>query len=523
MLRFFAKKYFVLLIINLITVNCFSQLKSRENRKLFMKADKFYNYGDYLNALTLYEKLYAADSTNRELNYKLGVSNFEIRKYRRNAKKYFMKVPPVHYPEVNYYLGILYHLDKSFDKAIASLTEYKNSPGSKEHTVKEIEDLIRKSQTAIIFEARSDENLEIKNLGTAINSPYSEYAPLIPADESFLIFTSRRSNRVWPEKDPFGDHFEDIYISQNKEKAWTNPVMLDTNINTSVHDAGTGLSADGEKLLIYRTSKDLKSGDIYESFFQENKWSDPKILNSIVNSSEHLETSACYSPNGDIVFFSSTRPGGYGGKDLYLSRKLPNGKWGEAFNLGATINTEYNEDAPFVHPAMNTLFFSSEGHKNMGGYDIFKSGFDETGTFTSPENMGSPVNTVEDDIFFVLSTDASTGYLSSQREGGFGGQDIYSVFFPVNNIPLNVYNVYVFDEENKPVKQVDILLTDMEKKSIYGMYKSNENTGKLIIISPPGKEYRLAIQSAGYEPYISNVILTEGKENTFRLIKKQSK
>lgn len=520
MLRFYDKKYFILLICSMIISTCFSQLNTRENKKLFLKADKDFDYGDYLNALSIYEKLYLADSTNNELNYKLGVCNFEIRKYRSRSKKYFDKVPSAEFPEVDYYLGRLNHLARAYDMAIAKFTQYKYLGAGEEHSKKEIDDLIQKSQAAMLMESTADNSLQIKNLGTEVNSEYAEYAPLIPADGNFLMFTSRRKNTTWPNQDPYGDYFEDIYVAPKNGDDWKTPVMLDTNINTSVHDACTGLSADGERLLIYRTSKDLKSGDIYESFFLDKKWSDPKQLGTIVNSPDYLETSACYSPKGDIIFFSSNRPGGYGGKDLYLTRKLPNGKWAEPFNLGPNINTIYNEDSPFVHPALNTLFFSSEGHKNMGGYDIFRSNFDEAGTFTLPVNLGCPVNTVDDDIFFVMSTDASMGYFSSQREGGHGSQDIYSVYFPVNNIPLNVYNIYVFDDSDKLIKNVTILVTDMDKKSVFGMYKSNENTGKVLVISPPGKEYRIAIESEGYDPYISNVKLIQEKENIFRLSKK---
>jgi tetratricopeptide (TPR) repeat protein len=520
MSRFFDKRYFILLIVIMFVNTGFSQLNTRGNKKLFLKADKNFDYGDYLNALSIYEKLYAEDSTNNELNYKLGVCYFEIRKYRSRSKKYFEKVPSSEFPETDYYLGRLNHLEGLYDKAMGYFTQYKYLALGEDHSRKEINDLIQKCQTAMLLELKVDNSLEIRNLGNEVNSEYAEYAPLIPADGNFLMFTSRRKNNVWQKTDPYGDYFEDIYLSSKKDSEWQKPVMLDTNINTSVHDACTGLSADGEKLLIYRTSKDLKSGDIYESLLLDEKWTDPKLIGSIVNSPEYTETSACYSPNGDIIFFSSNRPGGYGGKDLYLTKKLPNGRWAEPFNLGPTVNTEYNEDAPFVHPAMNTLFFSSEGHKNMGGYDIFKSSFDESGTFTTPENMGCPINTADDDIFFVLSTDASLGYLSSQREGGYGSQDIYSVFFPINNIPLNVFNVYVFDDSDKLIKNINIVLTDMEKKSVFGVYKSNENTGKVMIISPPNKEYRMAIQAEGYEPYISNVKLVQEKENIFRLSKK---
>ncbi|MFL5763604.1 MAG: hypothetical protein ACJ77K_06645 [Bacteroidia bacterium] len=511
----------LIILLSFVFTTAAGQKMSREFRKTFFKADKALEYGDYYSAMNLYSGIYAQDSLNAELNYKLGVCNYSIRKYRNRALKYFERTSVSDFPESNYYMGKLYHLRREYQKAIDRFTYYKFMMSGEEHTRKEIDDLIEKCNTAIIMESNVDRTLEVQNLGDAVNTEYPEYAPLIPAQENFMIFTSRRKNDVFKQTDPLGDYFEDLYISERKDKKWQAPVLMDTTINTPVHDAGTGLSADAERLLIYRTSKDLRSGDIYESNFVNSKWSAPQMLGSIVNDPDYAETSACYSPDGNTIFFSSNRPGGYGGKDLYLVRKLPNGSWGAPYNLGPTINTEYNEDAPFVHPVGNILFFSSEGHRNMGGYDIFKSTFDETGNFSEPQNMGCPINTVDDDIFFVLNTDASYGYFSSEREGGFGSQDIYSVYFPVNNIPLNVYNIHVFDESGAVLTNVDVLLTDMEKKSVYGMYKSNQNTGKVMVISAPDKTFRVAIQVQGYEPYISNVSFAAENELVFKLRKVQ--
>jgi hypothetical protein len=240
-----------------------------------------------------------------------------------------------------------------------------------------------------------------------------------------------------------------------------------------------------------------------------------------VNDPEYLETSACYSKDGNLIFFSSNRPGGFGGKDLYYIRKLPNGKWAEPFNLGPAINTPYNEDAPFIHPAENILFFSSEGHTNMGGYDIFKSRFDESAVFAEPTNMGSPVNTVDDDIFFVLNTDASMGYLSSERQGGYGSQDIYTVYFPENHIPLNVYNIHVFDESGAVINDIEIVITNMEKKAVFGTYKSNPRTGKVMVITPPKITYRIAIQASGFDSYITNMSFDTENELVFTLTRQK--
>lgn len=520
MLRCLGKHIFpVLLLLNIATA---AQIKSRKDKKLYLKADNAFEYGDYFTALKLYKSLYPLDSTSKDINYKLGVCCFELKKFRGSAKSYFEKASADKYPETNYYLGILNHLQHNYERSVLHYHDYMHSTAdNKEHSNKEIEDLIEKCHTANVLESTPDETVKIENLGATVNSEFAEYAPLIPADETFLIFTSRRKNPVYPSVDPLGDYFEDIYISTRKDSVWQLPTVLDTSINKAYHDAATGLSADGEKLLSYHTSPDHIHGHIYESKLIVNKWTDPVLLDANVNSADYVETSACYSPDGEMIFFSSNRPGGFGGKDLYSVKKLPNGKWAMAQNLGPEVNTVYNEDAPFVHPSEKVLFFSSEGHKNMGGYDVFKSLYDGQGSYTAPKNLGYPINTVDDDIFFVLNTDASIGYFSSQRSGGFGSQDIYKAFFEENNIPLFVYNVYVKDEKDEIINHVDIIVTDKEKKEVFGEYKSNPNSGKAIIISKPDKTYRITIQSKGYEPLVLNSITLGGQTTlTFKMVHK---
>lgn len=512
------KRIFLLLAFVIAVRLLPAQITSMHDKQAWLKADKALEYGDYPAALETYQRLHTLDSTNEEINYKLGVCNFQIRSLKMQSKKYFDRVDPGHFPETYYYLGRLNHLLRNDDKSIECFTKYKQvKSDDKEHSPKEINDLIAKCYNAMLFEEKKDNNIQIENLGPTINTEYAEYAPLIPVQEDFLIFTSRRKNAVHDQKDPLGEYFEDIYVSTKFGDTWQYPVLLDTNINTPLHDACTGLSADGEKLLIYRTSPDLTGGDIYESTFELNKWGTPVILDNSVNSPDYVETSACYSPDNNTIFFSSNRPGGYGGKDLYMMKKLPNGKWGEPFNLGPNINTEYNEDAPFVHPSGNVLFFSSEGHKNMGGYDVFKSNFDETGNFTEPENLGYPINTRDDDIFFVLNADATAGYFSSEREGGFGSQDIYKATFSPDPLPLNVYNAHVMDESDHVIKKAELVMSDPSGKNIYGIYKSNDQTGKIIVISEPNKEYQITVKAVGYEPFTTNVVLSSDNELSYRL------
>jgi tetratricopeptide (TPR) repeat protein len=498
------------------------QIDSRENKKLFFKANNKFDFGDYPHALSMYERLWPLDSTNNELNYKVAVCKYEDKKNRSGSKRYFEKVTREVYPETYYYLGKLYHTESKFDKAIENYHAYVKFKGEKEHTIKEVEDLVEKSYFAMMQSKVYNTDITIENMGSSVNTEYAEYAPLLPTEENRLYFTSRRKNNMWKNDiDALDNYYEDIYVSEKKNGEWLAPQPMDTIVNTWWHDAGTGISSDGERLLIYHTSEDHLHGHIYESSFLNGKWTKPTTLNAHVNSPKYNETSACFSPDGEMVFFSSDRPGGYGGKDIYSVKKAPNGKWAMPLNLGPTINTEYNEDAPFVHPHDSVLFFSSEGHQNMGGYDIFKSSFDEVEHFTTPLNLGTPVNTVDDDIFFVLNASGSTGYMSSKRDGGYGLYDLYAVNFAINNLPLNVYNIKVLDEKDTQLKKVEIILTEEDKKEVYGEFKSNPLSGKAIIISKPNRVYRVVIQSQGYEPLVmDDYTLADNTELTFKLVKK---
>ncbi len=173
--------HIVVVLFLLLTAAASAQLSPKESRKLFFKADKAFENGDYLGAMSMYQQLYPADSNNSELNFKLGICHYEIKKYRKQSKKYFQKVVLSEFEEANYYLGRLYHLERDFEKAIACMTQYKYMSTGEEHSKKEIDELIAKSNTALLMESNTDKTLQIKNLGPEVNSEYAEYAPLIPA------------------------------------------------------------------------------------------------------------------------------------------------------------------------------------------------------------------------------------------------------------------------------------------------------------------------------------------------------
>ncbi|RZK37998.1 MAG: hypothetical protein EOO57_04685, partial [Hymenobacter sp.] len=260
----------------------------------------------------------------------------------------------------------------------------------------------------------------LENAGPAINSPMSDYAPLISADESVLLLTSRRVGSTGGQLDSEGDGMlEDIYQSDWTGTTWGPARNLGAPINTAQHDATVGLSADGQHLLVYSEDNE---GDIYEANLLGNTWSKPKSLGSRLNT-KFTESSACYSPDGKYLYFVSDRPdGNRGGRDIYrleLEARTP------AENLGPVINSPYDEEGVFMHPDGKTLYFSSKGHDSMGGYDIFKSTLNAKGQWSEPENLGWPINSPDDDVYFVMGASGQHAYYSSNQPDGQGSKDIY--------------------------------------------------------------------------------------------------
>ena len=181
------------------------------------------------------------------------------------------------------------------------------------------------------------------------------------------------------------------------EDIWLEPKPIES-INTESHDACIALSIDGQTLFMYNNSEE-NGGDIYYSRLDGDEWGVPVPLPGEVNT-KYWEGHMTISSDEKVMYFSSDRPGGLGGRDIYKAEKLANGEWGNVTNLGPTINTSKNEDAPYLHLDKRTLYFSSEGFNSMGGYDVFYSEIDN-GEWTEPINMGCPINTTENDKFYV--------------------------------------------------------------------------------------------------------------------------
>lgn len=473
---------------------------TQNNSKELKIANKQLNIGNYYGALKMYNFLYVKDPENKDLNYYMGVCNYNIKDYKK-AEEHFLKASSSTSVELFRYKASIAHINMKFKKASNYYNAYKLISGDKELSNEEINSLVAKVKYAevVILDKR---NVLIQNAGEVINTKGDEYVPLISADEKKMFFTSRREGSTGGKLDPNGRLFEDVYSSVNINNSWTEPRSLEA-INTDGNDACVGLSADGHSLFLFKPSEDLKTGDIYQSNMGLEDWETPIKLGSDINS-EYTETSATVSIDDKVLYFSSDRPGGFGGKDIYRVLRLPNGKWSKALNLGPTVNTIYDEDAPYIHSDKKTLYFSSKGHANMGGYDIFKTVYEKR-IWSEPENMKYPINTVQDDIFYVVSANGKIGYYSSSRDGGLGGQDIYKVVLKDEFVSEHILKAMVVSKKGDLALGAKVTLIENESKKVKGIYNSNNNTGNFIMLVNPEKTYNIIIESDDYYSYTSEL------------------
>ncbi|MFC2175635.1 hypothetical protein ACFLR1_01525 [Bacteroidota bacterium] len=453
--------------------------------------------------------LYELDSTNANINYQLGRCYLLTNGQRKEAIPYLsyaIKAVSDKYKDsyketaapvnVYFYLAHAYHLAFQFDDAITWYKKYlKEAKGLDRDRVTEIERVIQTCENGKLI-VESPIGTETENLGSVINTIYDEYSAVVDANETTLIFTSRRPSSTGGFLDLDDKYYEDIFVSNKVDGEWEAPKSIGKNINTDGHEASIGLSADGQELYVYRD--DFGDGNIYVSQLDNGVWGSLRKLNENINSS-FRESHATVSADGQTLYFTSDRSG-EGGMDIFISRRLPNGEWGLTLNLGDRINTEYEEEAPFIHPDGKTLFFSSKGHSSMGGYDIFFSILQDDGKWSTPMNIGYPMNTADDEYFFVMSPDGKRAYYSSSNGEGIGGKDVYLVRLDTDrDIPLAVYKgAIVADAQGNYPKDVLIKVTDNETGELYGEYRPRKDNGRFILILHPGHNYDISYEANDY-------------------------
>lgn len=498
------------------------------NKMTVEDADEHFNHNNFLMAIPIYKAELKKDPDNKKIKYRLGLCYLNTKISREEAEKYLLEYTkdPKCDEEAWIALGRAYHLNNKIDQALQAFDKFIQLKPKREEEVKRYIQQCKNAQNLM----NNPVNVTFQNLGKEINSEDPDYYPFVNANETFLAFTSRRKENIGGKKVEIdGYRSSDIYYSKVNNGKWTLATNAGRNINGGLDEQVVGLKSDGLEMYVYVDHVD-KFGDLYITQRKEITAEFPKIkiCDPVIN--EKIETSGCLSEDGSIMVFAR-RDKVDSKSDLYMCRKLPNGKWSAAQKLPETINSPYNEDFPYLSNDGTTLYFSSEGHNSMGGFDLFKTTWNpETDTYTKPENLGYPVNSTDDDRSICVTPDNRVAYISAFRPGGFGDLDIYRIRFNDNEQISKIYTGVVFlgdtlrASQPKPIN-VQIIAANKSKNEEY-TFTPNPNTGKYVISLPAGT-FKISVISDGYEKYAETITISDiGKidmeKNKNFLLKKKS-
>jgi len=518
----------------------------REARRNVRDGDRLFEQGggNMIIALEYYLRAYEFNPDNAILNMRIGECYLNTPRVDK-AVEYLEKAVELNVPtlKVYYLLGEAYQQNYRFDEAIEQFNFYRQSLTPQEVIQQ------RASIDRRIAECNHAKHLInaplrvfIDNMGSAVNSEFDDYSPVLSPDGKIIYFTSRRPLGRNPRSDR-NDHkyFENIFVTRKVGEQWTTAELLEGKVNSRTHEATAGILPDGKTLYVYRGDK---GGDLFESHFEKDRWGKPRKLPRALRSPGTQETSIVFTSDGNRAYFISDRPGGFGGKDIWTSSRNERGRWSEPVNLGTTVNTEYDEESLYLAPDDVTLYFSSQGHNSMGGFDIFRTVF-RNGRWTRPENLGYPINSPADDLFFVMGPDEKTAWFSTIRKDNFGGSDISQItflgpekplFLPVASdliaaslrppkinmmesemeivtVPMTILRGRVIDDKTEEPVNAVIELYDNETEALLAEFSSGAETGEYVISLPGGKNYAIAVQAEDYLFHSENMNISESEVN----------
>ncbi len=457
-----------------------------EQKEVFLEAESYFLFEEYKDALPLYQKLLEEDPENDNINYKIGIcylndpflKDLSIEYLEKAAKNINPKYKDNSYkerkapPEALFFLGNAYRINDRLKQAIATYKKFLEILNPEIYDVDLVNEQINACRNAL--KSRNRPNFFIsENLGEIINSQFSEINPVVSGDESTLIYTRKLR------------FYDAVFYSKKVDGEWSYPINLTPQFALDGNSYTTGLSYNGDEIFVYRS--DGYDGNIYASKLNGDTWSELKKLNENINT-KYWESHASLSPDGKTLYFTSNRRNGYGGLDIYKSERSAKGDWGPAVNLGNIVNSKYNEETPFITSDNKTLYFSSLGHAGIGDYDIFYSTLSGNGTFSTPVNIGYPINTTSDDLFFVPVGDGRYAY--------------YSMYDPDEVFGLNdIFKLEVFTERhprkfviNGNTKRDENLIVSLDKIKVRLINKNTHEVVDETTVNDDGKFTLNAIQ-----------------------------
>ncbi len=493
------RSFIVVFLLCLIVLGVYSQTKSdSRSAKLFKRAMSLADEGNYKDAISNLKVLLLDDPKNLDALFNLGLCYLNTSDGADSAVIYLNKGMGILTEEQRKgYFGREFGMSigKAYQvllKPLKAIEIYENLlvniPEEDTLMMKEVEYEIQICHNANFF-IQHPIDIKVENMGPEVNSKYDDHSPLICVSENELFFTSRRN---WTKLSllPDGQYAEKIYSVPLSAKNWESARLLKVFFKQNEHEAAASLSPDGDDMILFRN--DIHGKSLYISHFDGKKWSEPEKLPYPINCFAQ-ETHGSLSADKSTLFFTSDREGGLGGLDIYMAKKNPDGTWGKPKNLGPNINTEYDEETPMIHYDGRTLYFSSEGHNSMGRLDVFYAQMNPDSTWSRPVNLGFPINTPDDDFFFVPTVNKSRAYYASSKfEDNYGGSDIYQVIFDSDdNTELAVVEGQIDEVFGDNMKDVRVLVTRRKDKRLVGDYRPNPTNGKYMLFLEVGYEYEI--------------------------------
>lgn len=500
------------LLLFLISGNVNAQKADQRTRKpdpkeSFLEAESYFLFEEYQEALPIYMRLLKLFPENDNLKYRIGIcllndpyQKEESISYLEQATKNCAK----DYKENSFketrapldawfYLGKAYLVNNRINEAIEAYSHFRKILDPKVYDANLVDEQIEACKNAIKL-MKKPIDLDFINLGEPINSRFAETNPVVTHDETSMLFIRKLQ------------FYDAVFYSRKVNGQWTEPenIMFDLGVDGDMYPCS--LSADGTEAFFY--SNDNYLGTIFTSKLVNGKWTKVRALNSNINT-KYWESHACISADGTTLYFTSNRKGGFGGLDIYKSVRTPNGDWGPPVNLGPTVNTRYNEDTPFITEDGKTLYFSSYGHLNMGGYDINYTTLQDDGSWAIPVNAGYPINTTDNDLFFVPVKNGTFAYISRYLENNtLGRADIFrfEIYSGVHPRKFTIKGIIALPgkveaaNQSAKVYALQILTRDT-------VYKTTANAAGEYSITVPAGEYDLLINMPGYLPHIQRLLV----------------
>lgn len=475
-------------------------------RTVFLDAESWFLFEEYGEALPLYESLLKSDPGNDKLNYKIGICLLNDPYQKDKAIQYLLtashNINPAYKensikertapPDVLYYLGNAYLVNEMLERAIESFEEFL-----------EVMDRDVYDEDLVLAQIRSCKNaqrlltmpvdIDLLLIDSLINTRYPDIRPVVSGDGTKMAFVTEL---------PF---YDGAFFTEKTADGWSYPQMITQMMGFDADVYPVALSYDGTEMILYYDDEYI--GNLYHSKMEGGLWAPATKMGENI-STKFWESHACFSKDGQLLYFTSNRKGGHGGLDIYLSEKQADGKWGPPLNLGSTINSRYNEESPYLTEDGQVLYFSSYGHYNMGGYDIFYSRKNSDGSWAEPVNLGYPINTTDDNLYFQPFSNGNAAYYSVYSPSGIGRHDIYYMnIYSVNN-PRLYYVTGNLGTEDGSIDSTRMLIYVVDAESGDTLLYTNPSEEGAFAFQLKQGIYELHFSGEGYEELIRPLKIT---------------